>query len=202
MRVAVIGTGNVGSSLARGLVGTGHQVVFGARDPTDPDNRDLAREVGAELTDVRTAAVQGEAVVLAVPASVAPEIAEDIAPEVAGDALIDPTNSLSPATPGGSIADQIAEVAPEAHVAKAFNTVGAEWFTAAKTDPDRASMFVCGDDEATAVATALAEDLGFHVVDAGDRSAAFHLENLARFWIYLSRSQGREIAFRLVGEET
>jgi len=201
MRIGVIGTGTVGTNLARGLAAAGHDVTLGTRDPTDGTVRELADELGGEATDVATAAERGEAVVLAVPASVAPELAEANADALAGDDLVDPTNSLSPADPGSSIADRIAEAAPGAHVAKAFNTVGAEWFTDPVVDGQPATMFVCGDDPAAATAGALAEDLGFHVVDTGDRSAAFHLENLARFWIVLSRSRGRGMAFRLIGED-
>jgi predicted dinucleotide-binding enzyme len=35
MRIAVIGTGNLGGTLGRAFAGAGHQVTFGSRHPDD-----------------------------------------------------------------------------------------------------------------------------------------------------------------------
>ncbi|MFB6299607.1 MAG: hypothetical protein ABEH65_05035 [Halobacteriales archaeon] len=60
-------------------------------------------------------------------------------------------------------------------------------------------MFVSGDDTAAKETVMdLVETLGFDPVDASALSTAHHLEHLARFWIYLSGSYGRDIAFRLL----
>lgn len=42
MKLAIVGTGNVGSALARAFSRAGHDVVIGARDPADPAARALA----------------------------------------------------------------------------------------------------------------------------------------------------------------
>jgi hypothetical protein len=62
-------------------------------------------------------------------------------------------------------------------------------------------MPVAGDDdEAKAVAIALAGELGFDAVDAGPLTAARDLEHLAALWIRLAYplGHGPDIAFALV----
>jgi 8-hydroxy-5-deazaflavin:NADPH oxidoreductase len=67
MRIAIIGTGNVGSALARGFSRAGHQLLLGVRDLNNPDAAVLARETRAELKTPVEAAARGEVVVLALP---------------------------------------------------------------------------------------------------------------------------------------
>src|SRR5262249_9070468 len=50
MKIAIVGTGNVGSALAQGLKKSSHRVVLGARKITDSATQDLAADAGAELT--------------------------------------------------------------------------------------------------------------------------------------------------------
>ena len=47
MRIAIIGTGNVGAAVARGLKGKGHAVTLGARRPDTPEVRATAEAAGA-----------------------------------------------------------------------------------------------------------------------------------------------------------
>lgn len=202
--IAIIGAGSVGSNLGRGFVDAEYDVVFGVRDPDDHDVSQLAESLGdrARVTTVEAAIGTGDPVVLAVPANVAPDLAATHRDQLAGKTVIDPTNSL--ATDGmavdASIAQRIATAAPEATVIKAFNTIGAEWFRDPEVDDVPATMFVSGDDPAAKdTVTDLAGSLGFDPIDVGALSTAHHLEHLARFWIHLSRTYGRDIAFRLLG---
>ena len=62
-------------------------------------------------------------------------------------------------------------------------------------------MFVCSDDdEAKSVASQLASDLGFDVVDSGPLINARLLEPMALLWIKLAYQLGNspEVAFRLL----
>ena len=63
MRIAVIGKGNVGSALAPNFASTGHQVVYGVRDPSDPK---YASDDGIALRSVPDAVADAEAILLAV----------------------------------------------------------------------------------------------------------------------------------------
>ncbi|MFW6316852.1 MAG: NADPH-dependent F420 reductase [Halorubrum sp.] len=196
MNVSIIGTGSVGSALAEGLGAAGHSVVLGSRDP------DTARSNGATVTTQRDAAERGDVVVLALPAGVAADVAADLQTALAGKPVVDAANEYPTATSHRSLAERVADAVPDARVVKAFNAIGANRMTDPVIDGERATMFLAGDDEdaLTTVAT-LADDLGFEPLVAGDLSAAGHLEGLARFWIHLSQTHGRDIAFRLLREE-
>jgi hypothetical protein len=191
-RVAVLGTGSVGTALARGwATAGGYDLVLGSRSAGDPD---------ADLATPAEAAGSADVVVLAVPGTAVVDVARDLATTLAGRVVLDATNGPVPEG-SDSIAEAVAAAAPDASVAKAFNTIGANRMTAPGFPDGTASMFVCGDAPATAVAAELAAALGFDVVEAGDLAAAAHLESLAWAWIHLSRRYGRDIGFRLLGVE-
>ncbi|SFR46732.1 NADPH-dependent F420 reductase [Halogeometricum limi] len=194
MKVGIVGTGSVGGSLASGLAAAGHDVVVGSRDP------EAAEVADVDVVTQRAAAERGDVVILALPASVVAGVAGDLRDALDGKPVLDAANEYP--TPGGdaSVAARVADAAPTANVVKAFNTIGANRMTDPAFDGERATMFLAGDDEdAVSVAAELAADLGFEPVVAGDLAAATHLEHLARFWIHLSGTYGRDIAFRLLG---
>jgi hypothetical protein len=195
MRIGILGTGSVGSALASGLAAAGHEVRLGSREP------DTHTGGTVPVESQSAAASDGEVVILALPASVVTDVAATLGDELAGKPVVDAANEYPRATAERSLAQRVADAAPEAHVVKAFNTIGANRMTQPSFDGTPATMFLAGD-EATAVDTvgALAADLGFEPVVAGGLAAAVHLENLARFWIHLSHDHGREIGFRLLRE--
>ena len=61
--VAVIGSGNVGGTLARALSRAGHRIAVGARDPDKPEVRERAQELGAKAVSVAEA-VRSSSIVL------------------------------------------------------------------------------------------------------------------------------------------
>jgi hypothetical protein len=199
--VAVVGTGSVGSALARGLGATGaYDVVVGSRSAADPDEslRGLADAADARLSSPEEAVAGADAVVLAVPGSVVVDVARDLSSVIGGTPVLDPTNGRAPEG-ASSIGEAVAAALPDAPVAKAFNTIGANRMESPSFPDGTASMFVCGDREAVAVAAELAAALGFAVCEAGSLEASRHLEALARTWIHLAGVHGRDIGFRLLG---
>jgi 8-hydroxy-5-deazaflavin:NADPH oxidoreductase len=207
MRIAVLGTGNVGGTLGQRWAAKGHEVVFGSREPDSEKVRQLLAAAGsnAESAGYEEAASSADAIVLATPWEAAREVLEAI-DDWTGSLLIDCTNPIAPdlqlavgtTTSGAEI---VSEWAQGALVVKAFNTTG--WNNMA--DPiyngELITMFICGDNtEAKAIVTGLAEDLDFEVVDAGALTMARYLEPLAMLWINLANVQrlGRNIAFKLV----
>jgi predicted dinucleotide-binding enzyme len=101
MKIAVIGTGNVGGTLGKRWAKAGHEVAFGARDPADAKVISLVRESGpsARAASVADAVHQAAVVVLAVPWENARE-ALAAAGDLRGRVLIDATNPV-PLTPEG-----------------------------------------------------------------------------------------------------
>lgn len=206
MRIAIIGTGNVGSAIARGLRGKGHDVTLGARQ-TD-DVAALAAETGAVAATPAEAAAGAEVVILALPWGVA-EAAVKALGDLSGKVVIDCMNPLGMvngalgltvghSTSGGEI---VAGWLPGAQVVKTLNQVGAEIM--AKNDhlPQRPVMFMAGDDDAAKAKVAgLLTDLGFAPLDAGDITKARLLEPFGMVWINqaLFRGKGRMWAFAAV----
>jgi len=202
MAVTILGAGNVGTALARGLVAAGESVVFGVPDPAR--HRDTAGRIGAQVrVDSMAAALEGaRVVILAVPYAAALEIAAAHA-DWDHAVLVDATNPLAPALSGllvgttTSGAEEIARRARNARVVKAFNTTGAENLANPRRAPGGLFLPVAGDDaDARAQVLALARSLGFDAVDAGPLAAARQMEPFALLWIDLAlrRGLGRDLA--------
>lgn len=210
MRIAVIGSGNVGGTLGRRWAELGHRVVFGLRRPEEGAagvKGGGALPDGATVASPTEAVRDAEAVLLATPWPVVPEALgalSDALPE--GVVLLDATNPLGPGLaldvgPGGaSGGERVQALVPGARVVKVFNTTGFDNMRDPTYDGAATVMFYAGDDvEAKWIAGSLASDLGFEAIDAGPLVRARQLENLAVLWISLAfGGQGRDIAFRLV----
>jgi 8-hydroxy-5-deazaflavin:NADPH oxidoreductase len=203
-RVAIIGAGNVGGGLGIRLSNSGLAVKFGVRPGTDVK---VVLDACKDATAVspEEAANWGEVVFLAVPGTVALDVARSLAGPLAGKVVVDCNNPLvwkegpvwTP-PPEGSLAAAIAKAAPGARVVKGFNTFGAEFHK----DPGRAGVaaqvFLAGDDPAAKkLVTDVATIAGFRAVDAGPLRNAAVLENLAILWIHLATvgGQGRDFTF-------
>jgi len=190
MKIAIIGTGNVGTALGESFARAGHDVTFAARDEAKTNR--IAEELGAAAApSAREAARAAEVVVLAVPFGSVEAVASDIASAVRNKVVVDVTNPLKPdysglATEGGpSAAERIAAAAPGARVVKAFNTV----FSTIQADPSSAGQTVdgllAGDDaEAKATVAELERSIGLRPVDAGTLADARTLEAMA--WLNIS----------------
>jgi 8-hydroxy-5-deazaflavin:NADPH oxidoreductase len=196
MRIAIIGSGNVGSALGHGWAKRGHDVVFGVRDPNK-----TAATTNTRTAPVKDAAQSGDVVVLAVPWAAVPDALRS-AGDLKGKVLLDCTNPLLPdlsgldvpaGTSGGEI---VAGLAPGALVVKIFNTTGAANMTNPDFHGQPATMFYCGDDGgAKGIASGLAGDLGFEPVDAGPLSQSRQLESLCLLWVSLAIKQGLGVNF-------
>lgn len=207
MKIAMIGTGNVGQALAGGWTSQGHQVIFGSRDPAGEKAQAAIAATGGKATAQReqAAAQAAEVVVLAVPWEVTETVVKGLG-DLAGKILIDATNPIGPGFQlavgkDSSGAELVQQWAPNARVVKAFNTTGAENMRNPIYDGEPTTMFLCGDDAAAkSVVKCLAEALGFAVADTGGLTTARYLEPLAMVWIHLAivQKQGRNIAFKLV----
>lgn len=208
MRIAIIGSGNVGGALARGLKDKGHQVTLGVRDPGDADVQALAAETGAAPSAPAEAAAGAEIVILALP-WMAAEGAVKALGDLAGKIVIDCMNPLGMVegalgltigftTSGG---EQVQGWLPRARVVKTLNQVGAELMADNARLPHRPVMFMAGNNAAAKAAVArLLADLGFEALDAGDLARARLLEPFGMVWINqaLFRGKGRDWAFAAV----
>jgi predicted dinucleotide-binding enzyme len=94
MRIAIIGSGNVGGTLGRRFVEAGHDVVFGVR-PDSVVNGESPN--GATVTTVDQAAASADIVLLSVPAKAIPDALGEFGAArgaLDGRIVIDATNVL------------------------------------------------------------------------------------------------------------
>jgi hypothetical protein len=210
MKIAIIGTGNVGQALAYGWTNKGHHVTFGSRNPTGEKAQAAVAATGGKVAVKREqeAVQSAEVVILAVPWEATESVVKGLG-DLAGKVLIDATNPIGPGFQlavgkDSSGAELVQQWATHARVVKAFNSTGAENMHNPIYHGEPTTMFICGDEAAAkTVVKGLAEDLGFAVADTGGLMTARYLEPLAMLWIHLAivQKQGRDIAFKLVHRE-
>ncbi|MFX1322745.1 MAG: NADPH-dependent F420 reductase [Promethearchaeota archaeon] len=206
MKIAIIGTGRLGSTLGKIWAEKGHIIMFGSRDPLKA--KKLASSIGSNASGgtYEEAARFGDIIVLAVPWSAAKESVKT-AGDLNGKILIDSTTTVAPhlgsplIDPTKSGAEKIAKWAVGAKVIKAVHTVGVESLNKLQFGSQQASLFTCGDNlAAKSKVKQLGLDLGFDVIDVGPLKNARLIEPLAMLWIELAYNQGMgtDIAFKLL----
>jgi predicted dinucleotide-binding enzyme len=156
MRIGILGTGTLAEALGTCWTAAGHDVVIGGRSPSRAQA--LASRLGrtARAASPRQAVTGRHAVLLAVPwegTENALESAGAAEGALRGIPLIDPVNAVAHGVgvlctpPGVAAAQQIAAIAPGAHVVKAFHLFPAsQWITSSGRTPVTVAM--CGDDPA------------------------------------------------------
>ena len=207
MRIAVIGSGSVGSGLARSWSALGHSVVVGSRSPESERVVSLVSEIGNGVSAAGPAdSVQGaDVIVLAVPWSAAEDSIAALG-NLSRRLVVDATNPFVDGLNLGlghndSGGEQVARWAEGAHVVKALNIVDARLLDGRNLDDREITIPICGDDrESKRVVGDLIGELGFDVVDAGKLEISRLLEPLCLLMIKLSmkKSLGNEIGFRLL----
>ncbi|MEU6083354.1 NAD(P)-binding domain-containing protein [Streptomyces sp. NPDC047108] len=206
MKIGIIGAGNVGSTLARRLVETGHAVKVSASSPDSPRLADVTF-VGAAVAPTAEAAEWADVVLLAVPfTALDATLTDDVVSALDGKVVIDATNPLAPdfmsLTIGHttSAAEQVAVRLPRSRVVKAFNTVLAATMGTPELGGTRLLLPVAGDDAAAkSIVVDLGIQLGFDAVDAGALLNARYLEPAAELLLQFAfgQSMGAGVGFAL-----
>jgi predicted dinucleotide-binding enzyme len=186
---AVIGTGGIGSVIARHLASGGETLRLSSADKESA--RTLAAQIGraAVAAAGNRSALQGaDAVVLALRFTVLKAVIDEISGSLAGRLVVVPSNPLSTDAQGN-----LSRVLPEgqssgkavagwlpagAHLAMAFGTLSAGLFeSSANRSPEPAVLFyVTDDDRAGEEAERLIRTAGFEPVKAGGLEQSGRLE--------------------------
>lgn len=182
----IIGSGHIGSQVARALTALGENVVI-ANSRGPESLTDLIDELGplARAATVEEAAEAGEVVVVTVPLRAYREIP---AAPLAGKVVIDTNNyywerdghiaelDRGEATTAGLLQAHL----PESKVVKGFNHIPAADITTTGSPagtPDRRALGTASDfPEAVEVITDLYDRIGFDTVSAGPLSESWRLE--------------------------
>ena len=216
MKIAVLGTGSVGRTMAARFADLGHDVAIGTRDPqatlarSEPDAMGnppfsawAADHSQVPLLSFAEAAERADLVVNATNGGVSIEVLTQAgAANLAGKVLLDIANPLDfsqgfPPTlfvkDTDSLGEQIQRAFPDAKVVKTLNTMTA----ALMAEPGLAaggdhSVFVSGNDaDAKKTVIGLLQELGHaDVIDLGDLSTARGTEMLLPVWLRLMGALG------------
>ena len=203
MRIAVIGTGHAGRTLAQGFQRTGHDIVVGTRDPDATRAREEWSGLDVPLAALGVVAADADLVVNVTngQASLAAlgEVGTD---HLAGKVILDVANPLDfsqgfPPTLSvkdtDSLAEQIQRAFPDARVVKSLNTVTAAVMVDPSTVGDGdTTVFVAGDDEgARRQVTELLRELGWlDIVELDGLQNARGLEMWLPLWVRLMGALG------------
>ena len=175
--VALIGSGNIGSAIARLVVAAGYQVVLSnSRDPSTL--ADIVAELGAQSSAATStqAAAAGDIIVVTVPVKAFPDLP---AAAMAGKTVIDTCN-YGPERDGHlpeldnntlTSSELLQRYVPDAAIVKAFNNIYYQHLLSLGRPPgaaDRTYLPIAGDSpRAKAAVVAFLDSLGYGVVDAG-----------------------------------
>jgi predicted dinucleotide-binding enzyme len=195
LKIAIIGSGNVGKALAGTAVRAGHSVTITASHPDHA--QEAAQASGAQAATSNAEAVaSAEIVILALPAAAASSLVSDLGGALEGKVVVDVTNRADPSDPGStldgdSLTEQLQVLVPRAKFVKAFNTVFASVMAGPTVEGQPADAFLAGDDaEARATVAELARSMGFRPIDAGGLPMARVLEGMALLNILLQITNG------------
>jgi predicted dinucleotide-binding enzyme len=212
MKIGVLGTGDVGQALGRGLVSVGHDVRMGSREAGNVKAQAWASKTGerASAGTFADAAAFGEIVFVATIWS-GTENALRLAgaKNLAGKVVVDVTNPLvsAPNAPPSlalgntdSGGEQVQRWLPESRVVKAFNIVGNAHMFHPDFPGGPPDMFICGNDAAAKkTVTGICESFGWPVIDIGGIEGARLLEPLCILWVlYGVRTNSWNHAFKLL----
>ncbi len=172
-----IGSGNIGSTVARLAIAAGHDVVMSnSRGPETL--ADLIDQLGprSQAATSDEAAAAGDVVVVTIPLKSHRDVPVD---ELRGKVVVDTMNYYPDRD--GRIAElddesmttsELLQVQlPESKVVKAFNNIYFEhlgWLARPSGDPERSALAIAGDDEdAKRTVTDLLDEIGYDTADLG-----------------------------------
>jgi predicted dinucleotide-binding enzyme len=202
MKIAILGTGMVGSTLATRLVQTGHQIMMGSRTAKSDAGQQWQQSVGGkgQIGTFADAAAFGEIVFDCTNgANSLAALRQAGAASLRGKILVQVGNPLdfSRGMPPSltvcntdSQGEQTQREFPDTRVVKALNTVNCEIMVEPGRVPGDHNLIICGNDAAAKreVADRLAEWFGWkpaNIIDLGDITSSRGTEMFLALWIRL-----------------
>lgn len=194
VKIGVLGSGDVGKTLAKGFLKYDYQVMIGS------DHVEKLEEFKMENSRVETGTFEQSAqwadlVVLCVKGTVAEKIVEKTKTNFFGKIVVDTTNPIADAPPENgvlkfftsleeSLMERLQKIAPDAQFVKALNSIG----SGLMINPDfgggiKPTMFICGNNEdAKKKVSEILQRFGFEVEDVGKVESARAIEPLCILW--------------------
>ena len=193
-KIGILGSGDVGKTLAKGFLKYDYQVAIGS-DHVEKLAEFKRENPKMETTTFEQAAQSADIVVLCVKGTVAEKIVEKVKRHLSGKTVIDSTNPIADAPPQNgvlkyftsleeSLMERLQRIAPDALFVKAFNSIGSGLMINPDFGDDaKPTMFICGNnDDAKKKVYEILEKFGFEIEDMGKAESARAIEPLCILW--------------------
>jgi predicted dinucleotide-binding enzyme len=216
MKIAIVGTGMVGQTIASKLEELGHEVYMGTRNANETKSRtDVNQMTGKSFSDwhsenkgisvVNFSDLPSDCDVYfnATHGANSIDALNMVGDKLNGRILVDVANPLdfSNGMPPSlfvcntdSLGEQIQRTFPEAHVVKSFNTMNCYLMVNPSLVQGDHNVFVSGNDEsAKNTFTSLLKDIGWgenQILDLGDITSARATEMMLPIWLQLWGKHG------------
>ena len=193
-KVGILGSGDVGKTLAKGFLKHGYQVAIGS------DHAEKLEEFKGDNPQIEIATFEqvsqtGDIVVLCVKGTVAEKIIEQVKRHLSGKTVVDATNPIADVPPQNgvlklfttldeSLMERLQKIAPDVRFVKALNSVGSGLMINPNfRDNTKPTMFICGNnDDAKKKVYEILEKFGFEIEDMGKAESARAIEPLCILW--------------------
>ncbi len=203
MKIAVIGSGNIGGTLGAKWSAAGHKVAFGVRNPDSAKTQKALAQADdtVRAVSIGEALAHGDVILIAIPSSSVAEFAAAHGSAMNGKIVIDSTNAFN--QPIVNAIAPIQQHAPRANIVRAFNSLGWEVFANPQFGGETADHFFCCEAGRTqGIIERLIDDIGLHPVYVGNLEQVRLVDNLGSLWAALvwGQGKGRHTALRLLGD--
>lgn len=194
-KIGILGSGEVGRTLANGFLQHGYEVMVGSRTPSKLSDWLKESKGKGKTGTFQEAAAYGDTIVLSVAGTAAESVVRSVASKLDGKTVIDTTNPIDDNTEpqngvlkysipsNDSLLERLQRLAPAAHFVKAFNSAGAAVMVNPRFQEGKPTMFICGNSKASKKeVSAILELFSWEVADMGVAEAARAIEPLSILW--------------------
>ncbi|MBI2621536.1 MAG: NAD(P)-binding domain-containing protein [Candidatus Levybacteria bacterium] len=199
MKIAIIGAGDVGGTLAKRFEEVGHRVFLGVRDENKPKvKRLLSKNISAH--SISEAVKNADVIVTAADPRATKEIAKHMG-DISGKVIIDVMNAFRGVPkPYGTTTEALLAYTNTKDIVRCFNTTGFKNMENPIYKGEKIDMFVGGDStRGKKIATKLAKQIGFgKIYDLGGNESFILMEQIVIVWVELSKILGRDIAIKIL----
>lgn len=202
MKIGILGTGMVGTTIGSKLVKLNHEVKIGSRAADNPKASEWAKQAGANASQgtFTDAAAFGEIIFNCTKGDASLAALQQAGTQnLAGKILIDVANPLdfSKGMPPilipeftniSSLGEEIQKAFPETKVVKTLNTVNCNLMVDANLVAGEHDLFICGNDNAAKeqVKRLLREEFNWaSIIDLGDITNSRATEMILPLWVRL-----------------
>jgi len=181
MKIGIIGSGRIGSTLGTLWAKAGHEIMFSDRDAEQAKRAAESAGARARTGTVEEAVAYADAVLIAVPYGALPAVAQQVGEKLKGKVVVDPNNpvpsrdgEMAVAAKEKGAAVSTAAILPGVKLVRAFNSWGYQKLASEASRPaPRMGIPVAADDpQALKVGLQLVRDAGFDPVPAGSLAAS------------------------------